>query len=323
MMNERENFFALLDGKPEYAPEYTSLYKACAGVPAAVDKGNAKTNWLDSYGCHWTAGLEGLMPTPGKYLFEDIEDWKDKVTFMDVNDIDVEFFRDLELKDVDRSKKVVNVMWGTGIFDRLTACMGFENALCALYEDPDECSEFIGALADHKIAALAKIVEAYHPDVITYCDDYADARNLFISPECYRKVFKPHHARILDAIKQTGAVVCQHTCGKCEAIIPDYVEMGVKIWNSAQHMNDLVGIQKRYGFDLIVEGGFNGSGPAGWIEATIPQIVEEAQRCIDKYVPQKNFILFAALINENGNGTAVGDPRYKDLDEYWYPRVQF
>jgi len=55
----------------------------------------------------------------------------------------------------------------------------------------------------------------------------------------------------------------------------------------------------------------------------MPEILEETQRCIDEYVPQKNFILFACLMNERGNGTAVGDPRYVPLDEYWYKRVQY
>ena len=86
---------------------------------------------------------------------------------------------------------------------------------------------------------------------------------------------------------------------------------------------DLVGIQKRYGSKLIVEGGFNGSGPAALIDAQMPEILEETQRCIDEYVPYKNFILFACLMNERGNGTAVGDPRYVPLDEYWYERVQY
>ena len=31
----------------------------------------------------------------------------------------------------------------------------------------------------------------------------------------------------------------------------------------------------------------------------------------------------ACLMNERGNGSAVGDPRYAPLDAYWYPRVQY
>ncbi len=323
MLNERENFFALMDGHPEYAPEYTSVYHVCAGICAAVDKPGKNTNGYDSYGCRWKAEAEGMIPAPGEYLFEDISEWKDKMTFMDVDTIDAGFFRDVELKNVDRSKKVINVMWGTGIFDRIIACMGFENALMAMVEDPDECYDFFGAVADHKIKTLKKIIEAYSPDVITYCDDYANARSLFMSPACYRELIKPHQKRILEAMKDSGVIVCQHTCGKCEDIVPDYVDMGVKIWNSAQHMNDLPAIQKTYGSKLIVEGGFNGSGPAAMIDAQMPEILEETQRCIDEYVPYKNFILFACLMNERGNGSAVGDPRYAPLDAYWYPRVQY
>lgn len=264
-----------------------------------------------------------MIPDPGFHLLEEISEWREKVTFMDIDSLDAGFFGELELKNVDRSQKVINVMWGTGLFDRLVACMGFENALISLVEEPDECYDFFEALAEHKIKAFEKIVEAYHPDIITYCDDLANAKSLFMSPNCYREIIKPHHKKILEAMKQAGVIVCQHTCGRCEDLIHDYVEMGVKVWNSAQHMNDLVNIQKTYGSQLIVEGGFNGSCRAACIDATIEEILPEVQRCIDEYTLYKNFILFACLMNENGNGSAVGDPRYVPLREYWYPRVQY
>lgn len=70
MLNERENFFALMDGHPEYASEYTSVYHVCAGICAAVDKPGKNTNGYDSYGCRWKAEAEGMIPAPGEYLFE-------------------------------------------------------------------------------------------------------------------------------------------------------------------------------------------------------------------------------------------------------------
>ena len=161
------------------------------------------------------------------------------------------------------------------------------------------------------------MIDAYKPDAITYCDDLAAAQNLFMSPSVYRKVLKPHHKRIIDVIVSRNVVCIQHTCGRCEGIIDDYVEMGIQIWSSAQHMNDLTEIQKKYGKKLLIEGGFNSSGRAGCIDATVEEILTEAQRCLDAYAKTGNFILYPCIMNERGNGSIVGDDRFAPLIEFW------
>ncbi len=42
-----------------------------------------------------------------------------------------------------------------------------------------------------------------------------------------------------------GVPVDMHDCGRCEDFIPDWIEFGVRMMESAQVMNDLVGIQEK------------------------------------------------------------------------------
>lgn len=316
-MTQRENFEIMLKGgKPEFAPITTELFKACA-----LGTNNTDQPWKggkDPFGIEWIATPEGVMPEPNVFLFEDIADWNKYVHFPDVNCLGIEQMAQIEMAECNREEQIVNVLNVCGLFERMAAFMGFENTLCALIEDPDSCHEFLDAFADYKIACNNKFIDVYQPDVITYFDDLATARGLFMSPKTYRDIIKPHHKKIVDAVLSRGVIFAQHTCGRCEEIIEDYVEMGIQIWSSAQISNDLDAILTKYKGRLIVEGGWDSSGPASYIGATEEAIIEEVKRCALQYAPKGNFILLPTLLNENGNALMVGDPRLPTLVNTWH-----
>ncbi len=99
---------------------------------------------VDSFGVNWVATKEGAMPEPNKFMFEDIADWKEYVHFADLDSLGIEAAAE-ELEDFNldnRNEVVENVLSACGLFERMAAFMGFENALCSLVEDPDTCQEF-------------------------------------------------------------------------------------------------------------------------------------------------------------------------------------
>jgi hypothetical protein len=314
-MNQRENFFAMIEGKkPEFIPNSMEVYKSCIAGTSITD--SPLMGGVDSFGVNWVATKEGTMPEPNKFLFDDIADWKEYVNFADLDSLGIEAAAAKEMEDFNqnnRNEQVVNVFSACGLFERLAAFMGFENALCSLVEDPDSCQEFFEALADYRIAYHNRFIDAYQPDVLTYFDDLATANGLFMSPKVYREVIKPAHQRIVEAVTSRGVIFSQHTCGKCEEIVGDYVEMGVKIWHSAQTMNDLEGLQEKFNGRLIIEGGWDSSGPASYIGASTEVLIEEAKRCARVYGQKGNYIFMPTLLNENGNSLFVGDPRLEPM----------
>lgn len=316
-MNQRENFFAMIDGKkPEFIPNIMELYKIC--VLGADRADQPVIGGLDVFGVNWIVTKEGEMPEPNKFMFEDIAEWKEHIHFPDVDSLGIEEAAKIELTDVNRDEVVINVYSPTGLFERLAAFMGFENTLCSLVEDPDSSRKFFEAFADYKIACINRFIDAYQPDMITYFDDLATANGLFMSPAVYRSVIKPAHKRIVEAVTSRGVIFSQHTCGKCEKIIEDYVEMGAKVWSSAQISNDLEEIMDKYKGRLIVEGGWDSSGPASYIGASTEEVVAEAIRCAKQYGKHGNFILFPTLLNENGNSLFVGDSRLAPMIQAWH-----
>jgi len=316
-MNQRENFFAMIEGKkPEFIPNMMEVYKMCVFGTGITD--SPLQGGLDPLGVNWIVTKEGAIPEPNNFMFEDIADWKDYVKFPNIDSLGIEAAAKIEMADVTPGEQVVNVFSVCGLFERLAAFMGFENALCSLVEDPESCQEFFDAFADYKIACHHRFIDAYQPDMLTYFDDLATANGLFMSPKVYREVIKPAHQRIIEAVTSRGVIFAQHTCGKCEEIVGDYVEMGAKMWSSAQISNDLEGIMEKYKGRLIVEGGWDSSGPVSYNDASTEAVIDEAVRCAKQYGKYGNFILMPVLMNENGNSMLVGDPRLAPMLEAWH-----
>ena len=126
------------------------------------------------------------------------------------------------MKNVDRSQKAIAFYSTRGCYGRLAAYMGFENALIAMVEDPEESRAFMEAITDHKIEIANKLIDAYGLDIYYTFDDIATANNLFLSPETYREVIKPCHERLTKAVTDRGVIYGAHTCGKCENLLTNY-----------------------------------------------------------------------------------------------------
>ena len=298
-MTPKENFYAMINGgEPEYAPCFTVDFNA-----SVLITNNADQPWqggVDPFGVTWSMTHEGPIPKPGDFMFTEISDWEKYVKFPDIDSLGLEQMAAIERQNMDPNKPTV-MMSVCGIFERMAAFMGFENTLIALAEDPEECMRFAEAFANYKIAVIERGIDLVHPDMVALFDDVATARGLFMSPECWRRVIKPFDKKIADAVRAKGIIFCMHTCGKCEDIVDDYVEIGAQWWNSAQPMNDLKKIMEKHAGRLVVDGGWDSEGPASYPDAAPEVIAEEAKRCLREYACYKNFSLFPIVISATGS----------------------
>lgn len=295
MLNQRENAMEVIHwGKPEYVPNVLQAYKNCVLPSGIIDQPLQEGN--DVFGVHWLATREGSIPDNRRFMFENITDWKQYVKFPDLDQFDFKTMADKELEGTDRTSQIIVLMQLTGNFERMAAFMGFENALCAFYEDPDSCGEFFDAMSDFRIQCMDKQINAYKPDVINYFDDIATARGTFMSPDSYRKIIKPYQKKIVDYVHSKGILFEQHTCGYIEEIIPDYLELGIDIWDPAQISNDIPKLLKQCRGKMVISGGWDSQGKPGRPDATVEELVDEAVRCLREYGTQGGYMLFPVLM---------------------------
>lgn len=183
----------------------------------------------------------------------------------------------------DRDREIVDFGFGNGVFERAAALMGFQNILIAMAEDPEEVYAMMEAITDYKIKALDYIIDAYHPDTITYFDDCATERSLFMSPETYREIIKPHHKRFAQECLKRGIIPLFHCCGHAEDIIEDMIDCGWAAWTSVQPSNDICHLIETYGDRIGFIGGYDSTGRAGRSDADHETVVKEVERCLDTY----------------------------------------
>jgi uroporphyrinogen-III decarboxylase len=168
--------------------------------------------------------------------------------------------------------------------------------MVALVEEPDAVNELLTAITDHKIRLAEVAVKYFQADAFMNFDDIATERNLFMSPATYRKLIKPHHRRLNDAVRNLGMIPIQHTCGYAETCVEDYIETGADAWNAVQPSNDIAALLDKYGDKFCFEGGYDTQGKAGRSDATVEEIETEVERCFREYGNKKGFVFMSILV---------------------------
>jgi hypothetical protein len=313
-LSPRENYLRCMRHEEyEYVP-LSITDCGMLGVLCPPEKGEPDKGMVDGFGVHWVtadSAVGGLIPEPGKFLLTDVTQWKKKVVIPRVKDYDWEKMAEQSYAmslfggpPPDRNRQAMNFSATCGVWERLAALMGFEEAMIALYEEPEACHELFTAITDYKIELAEVAAKYYKADTFTNFDDIATERQMFMSPDLYRLLIKPHHKRLNDAVKNFGMIPVQHTCGHAELCVEDYIETGAAAWSAVQTSNDITAILDKYGDRLCLEGCYNTTGKPGRPDSTVDEVVAEVERCFREYGTKKGFIFMGLVVAAVGDATA-------------------
>ncbi|KPU45844.1 methylcobalamin:coenzyme M methyltransferase [Oxobacter pfennigii] len=305
MPTVKENYIrALNHQKPYWVPDSTT--GICRpGFSDDYEKGPIGGGY-DAFGVRWVcpnSGAGAPIPAPGEFLLKDITEWNKVVKFPDVDAIDWRRYADTALINYDKETQFLEFGSGNGPYERLGALMGFEEALIAMYEEPEAAYDLIGAITDYKIKVAEKVAKYYKADAFTIYDDIATEQHPFMAPETYRNLIKPHHKRLFDAVRNLGMYPIQHTCGKADMLIEDFIEAGAQAWSAVQPTNDIEGILQKYGDRFTIIGGYNTNGAPGY--SMDEEIIRaEVRRCYDTYGKYNSYIFFGFLLVNSSDPNA-------------------
>jgi uroporphyrinogen decarboxylase len=146
----------------------------------------------------------------------------------------------------------------------------------ALY--PDACIRLSEKLTEIHLKKLEKWLPAVGPfiDIIMFGDDYGTNAGPMISPDDYRRYFKPFHKILWKRVKEIADVKIQlHSCGSVEAYLEDMIDAGLDAVNPVQinaRDMDLPHLKAKFGGRLTLWGG--GCNTQKILQFGTPQEVE-------------------------------------------------
>ena len=145
-----------------------------------------------------------------------------------------------------------------GLFERSYLLLGMEEALIAYVTEPDLMYDLLGAIADYKIALIARLHEVAHLDMLWYGDDWGTQQAALHAAGSLAAYHPAAHAAHLRLRPRSAASWSTSTpAGSIEAIFGDMVAMGADLWNPCQPCNDLAGLKRQYGDRITFWGGID------------------------------------------------------------------
>ena len=297
-MTERENALKLFRKElPDWLPCYTKCTHYLMTDYNAIEKPQFSEGY-DWFGVHWlpveaTANLThpDIFQTP---IFDDISAWREHLNFPDLDTaVDWETVgRQMnEQCDANCRDKLMVVMLEHGCFERLTLLMGFENALCALYDDPEAVQEYCQAMADFKIRLIDKMLEVCpRIDMFDWHDDLGSQESALMSPEKWRETFYPATKRVVDHVHSRGKLFFYHSCGKVDQIFAEIVSLEPDAVNLIQACNDQSYIKKNFGGKVVLQCGLDTQTYVDIPDPTEADLRAEVDRTIDVFARGGGFL---------------------------------
>lgn len=278
----------------------------------------------DWFGQSWTyePNIGGATPTPGKPLITDITEWRDYMKFPDLSKLDWEGYAARDTANWDRQNRLSCVTIGIGMWERMFSVMEFQDALCALMEEPEACYDFFGAVADHKIRLHQYIIKYYKPDILVMHDDYGSNSGMFMSPETWRELIKPHLQRIIDGVVGEGVIYEHHCCGYFAPILGEIADMGCSATDTMHISNHPAELKKEIGHKMCFVGGF--ASQFMDIESTTEeQIRESVRKTLDELSPGGSFVPEIVLKTKYKNNIVQDELIRYGSTKYTCPRPDF
>lgn len=243
-------------------------------------------------------------PSKGLYFDEvynpladaDCESDIDKIEMPEMTDAEIAFAKEKARDFYENTEFAISAATSTSLFEKGMKDWGYQNFLENLYVEPELVEYYLDKLTDAYIRMMDKYLDAVgdYVHVVQNNDDFGQQRGLLISPEVYRKFFKPRHARINEAIrkKKKDIHISLHCCGSIYPIIGDIIESGYDVLNPIQKEcdnMDPVQIKKEFGDKVTIWGGAC-STQTTLTHGSIDDIINEAKEMIKVYAPGGGFV---------------------------------
>jgi uroporphyrinogen decarboxylase len=187
----------------------------------------ARGIYVDEWGCRFSNSRNGAMGIVQDPLLADwsrLQDVKPPIETLAVDQAQVNAF----CRSTDRFVLSPTL---ARPFERLQFIRTMEQALVDLLEQPPELFVLLERMHDHYRREIEIWAETA-VDGIAIMDDWGAQSSLLVSPEIFRRIFKPMYRDYAEIARRAGKRLFMHSDGWITDIIDDLIEVGVEALNA-------------------------------------------------------------------------------------------
>ncbi len=191
--------------------------------------------------------------------------------------------------------KALMVVCGCNLFEWGTFLRRIDNFLMDLILEQDQVEALLDALMERHMQTLEKVCAAVGDvvDILRFGDDLGTNTGPFMSPDLYKKLFKPRHTQLCDYVhKHSQMKTFLHSCGSIYKLLPDLIEAGYDVINPVQTVTrnmEPERLKRDFGADITFWGG--GMNTRSVLNHGTPrQVYDHARRMIDILGPGGGFV---------------------------------
>ena len=167
------------------------------------------------------------------------------------------------------------------IFEASWYLRGLDQFLVDLALNPDYVNELMDRVMEFPRQAGLRYIDM-GVDMVWLGDDIATQTGMMISPEMWRTYLKPRYKKLFAEFKarRPDIAIAYHSCGNCDAIIPELIEIGLDVLNPIQPLAiDPISVKARYGDTLTLFGAMDVQqvmpfGTAADVRAEVRRLIE-------------------------------------------------
>lgn len=188
---------------------------------------------VDFWGSTWRVLQEGMIGEVKIPALDDITKVREYKVPTDLIESEWKKGADSVDKKIQELRKNNKFILGGAIevFQRMQFIRGTENLYCDLGDQSEEVIILRDMVVDY-FKEYMKYWLKRDVDGIMFFDDWGSQRSLLISPNMWRKIFKPIYKELFDMVKKEGKYIFFHTDGYILDLYPEFIELGVDAINS-------------------------------------------------------------------------------------------
>ncbi len=286
MLTKRENLMETIKGgNPDRFVNQYEFLEIILEAPLRTrpQKGQTITNeWGITYS--WPENQLGPFPvhTGDFIVLKDVTQWKEMVKAPSVMFSEERWEAAVKhAESVDRREQFVTVFFASGTFEMTHMLMGMENAMMALYEEPETMHDLINYLTDYEIEYAKQVIKYLKPDALFHHDDWGSQRSSFMSPDMFEEFFLEPYKRAYGFWKDNGVeLIVHHSDSYAANLVPYMIDMGIDIWQGVMTTNNTPELIKKFGGQISFMGELD-SGPLDHPDWTREAISEQVQKACE------------------------------------------